>query len=91
MIGCGGVGLSAIQGAAIAGAAGSSRSTSLDAKLELARKFGATDTVNAKKGERSKQVQELTKGGVHYSFEAIGSRSPPSRRSGCCATAAPRP
>jgi len=44
----------------------------LDSKLELARKFGATDTVNAKKGDPVAQVKELTSGGVDFSFEAIG-------------------
>jgi S-(hydroxymethyl)glutathione dehydrogenase/alcohol dehydrogenase len=72
VIGCGGVGLSAVQGAAIAGAGRVIAIDMLDAKLELARKFGATDTVNAKKGDPVEQVRELTSGGVDYSFEAIG-------------------
>ena len=41
-------------------------------KLELARKFGATDVVDASGGDAVSQVQALTGGGVHYSFEAIG-------------------
>ena len=41
-------------------------------KLELARKFGATDVVDASAGDPVGQVKELTSGGVHYSFEAIG-------------------
>jgi len=72
VIGCGGVGLSCVNGAAIAGA---SRIIAVDAvasKLDLARKFGATDVVNAKEGDAVQQVQEMTGGGVHYSFEAIG-------------------
>lgn len=72
VIGCGGVGLSAINGAAIAGA---SRIIAVDmvaSKLELARKFGATDTVNAREVDAIEAVRELTGGGVHYSFEAIG-------------------
>jgi len=72
VIGCGGVGLSAVQGAAIAGAGRVIAVDMLDSKLELARKFGATDTVNAKKGDPVAQVKELTSGGVDYSFEAIG-------------------
>ena len=72
VIGCGGVGLSAVQGAAIAGAGRVIAIDMLDSKLELARKFGATDTVNAKKGDPVAQVKELTSGGVDYSFEAIG-------------------
>jgi S-(hydroxymethyl)glutathione dehydrogenase/alcohol dehydrogenase len=72
VIGCGGVGLSAINGAAIASAG---RIIAVDvhpSKLELARRFGATDTVDATKGDPVEQVKALTDGGVHYSFEAIG-------------------
>jgi len=72
VIGCGGVGLSCVNGAAIAGA---SRIIAIDAvpgKLDLARKFGATDVVNAKECDAVQTVLEMTGGGVHYSFEAIG-------------------
>ena len=72
VLGCGGVGLSAIQGANIAGAGRIIAVDMLDAKLELARRFGATDTVNAGTGDPVEQVVELTGGGVDYSFEAIG-------------------
>ena len=41
-------------------------------KLELARKFGATDVVNAAETDAIEAVKDLTDGGVHYSFEAIG-------------------
>ncbi|MEZ5262406.1 MAG: Zn-dependent alcohol dehydrogenase [Acidimicrobiales bacterium] len=72
VIGCGGIGLNAVQGAALAGA---SRIIAVDLnpmKLELAKTFGATDVVNGSDGDSVKQVRELTKGGVHYAFEAIG-------------------
>ncbi|MAT84743.1 MAG: alcohol dehydrogenase [Gammaproteobacteria bacterium] len=72
VIGCGGVGLSAINGAAIAGAARIIAVDMVPSKLELARKFGATDVVNAKDCDPVEAVRELTGGGVHYSFEAIG-------------------
>ena len=72
VIGCGGVGLSAINGAAIAGAARIIAVDMVPSKLELARKFGATDVVNAKQTDPVEAVRELTGGGVHYSFEAIG-------------------
>ena len=72
VIGCGGVGLSCINGAAIAGAGRIIAVDRVAAKLELARKFGATDTVDAGAGDVVQQVQELTGGGVQYSFEAIG-------------------
>jgi S-(hydroxymethyl)glutathione dehydrogenase / alcohol dehydrogenase len=72
VIGCGGVGLAAVNGAAIAGAG---RIIAIDmqgSKLNLAKEFGATDVVNPKDGDPVKQVMELTGGGVHHSFEAIG-------------------
>ena len=72
VIGCGGVGLSCINGAAIAGASRVIAVDMVPSKLELARKFGATDVVNAGEGDPIEQVKELTGGGVHYSFEAIG-------------------
>ena len=72
VIGCGGVGLSCINGAALAGAGKVIAVDKIPSKLELARKFGATDTVDASEGDPVEQVRELTGGGVHYSFEAIG-------------------
>ena len=72
VLGCGGVGLNAIQGAVIAGAG---RVIAVDTnpwKLELARTFGATDLVDAAAGDAVEQVGDLTDGGVEYSFEAIG-------------------
>ena len=75
VIGCGGVGLSCINGAALAGAARIIAVDMVPSKLELARKFGATDVVNAKEKDAVGEVIEMTQGGVHYSFEAIGLKS----------------
>jgi S-(hydroxymethyl)glutathione dehydrogenase/alcohol dehydrogenase len=72
VIGCGGVGLSCINGAAIAGAARIIAVDMVPSKLELARKFGATDVVNGRETDAIEAVKELSGGGVHYSFEAIG-------------------
>ncbi len=72
VIGAGGIGLSAINGAAIAGAGRIIAVDMVPSKLELARKFGATDVVNAKEKDVVGEIQEMTGGGVHYSFEAIG-------------------
>jgi len=72
VIGCGGIGLSCINGAAIAGAARIIAVDMVDSKLELARKFGATDVVNGSDGDAVQNVIEMTGGGVHYAFEAIG-------------------
>ncbi|AUI50970.1 zinc-binding dehydrogenase [Arthrobacter crystallopoietes] len=72
VLGCGGVGLNTIQGAALAGA---SRIIAVDlqpAKLDLAKKFGATDVVNAGDGDAVEAVRELTGGGVDFAFEVIG-------------------
>lgn len=75
VIGCGGIGLSAINGAALAGAARIIAVDMVPSKLELARKFGATDVIDASDGEAVGKVIEMTGGGVHYSFEAIGLKS----------------
>jgi S-(hydroxymethyl)glutathione dehydrogenase/alcohol dehydrogenase len=72
VIGCGGVGLAAIQGARIVGA---SRIIAVDTqpwKLELARKLGATDCVDAGAGDPVAAVQGLTGGGADFAFECIG-------------------
>ncbi len=72
VIGCGGIGLSAINGAAIAGAGRIIAIDRVPAKLDLALKFGATDQVDAVDINPVAAVRELTGGGVHYAFEAIG-------------------
>jgi S-(hydroxymethyl)glutathione dehydrogenase/alcohol dehydrogenase len=72
VIGCGGVGLSALQGAVIAGAGRIIAVDRIASKLDLAKRLGATDLVNASHGDPVAQVQEISGGGVHYSFEAIG-------------------
>ena len=72
VIGCGGIGLSAINGAAIAGASQIIAVDRIPAKLELAKSFGATDVVNASDGNPVEQVRQLVRGGVHHAFEAIG-------------------
>ena len=72
MIGCGGIGLSCINGAAIAGAGRIIAVDTVPSKLDLALKFGATDVVNAKQTDPVEAVRELTGGGAHYTFEAIG-------------------
>lgn len=75
VIGCGGIGLSAVNGAAIAGAERIIAIDTVASKLELARAMGATDTINASNVDVVAAVKELTGGGVPYSFEAIGSKA----------------
>jgi S-(hydroxymethyl)glutathione dehydrogenase / alcohol dehydrogenase len=72
VIGCGGVGLSAINGAAIAGAGRIIAIDTVAAKGNLAMEFGATDFIDASQTDAVKEVLEMTKGGVHHAFEAIG-------------------
>jgi NDMA-dependent alcohol dehydrogenase len=73
VFGTGGVGLNVVQGAALAGAERVVAVDLLDRKLEFARQFGATHTVNAAATDPVKAVRELTGGrGVDYAFEVIG-------------------
>ena len=72
VIGCGGIGLNAIQGAAIVGAGRIIAVDRSPSKLELAQTFGATDVVDASAVDPVGAVLELTGGGVDFSFEAIG-------------------
>ena len=72
VIGCGGVGLSAISGAALAGASRIIAIDIHDHKLELAKQFGATEGVNAASVDAVEAVLEMTGGGLDYSFEALG-------------------
>ena len=72
VIGCGGVGLSVVQGARLAGA---ERVVAVDIvleKLALALELGATDAVDGSQGDGVAQVRELT-GGVDHAFSAITS------------------
>ena len=73
VFGCGGVGLNAIQGAAIAGAELILAVDTMASKLEIAKKFGATATLLAKPGEDPlKEIKKLTGGGPEYAFECVG-------------------
>jgi S-(hydroxymethyl)glutathione dehydrogenase / alcohol dehydrogenase len=72
VFGCGGVGLSAIQGARIAGARMIIAVDVYDHKLQTACELGATHTVNAASSDPVATIREMTDGGVDYSFEAIG-------------------
>jgi S-(hydroxymethyl)glutathione dehydrogenase/alcohol dehydrogenase len=75
VFGAGGVGIAVIQGARLAGARQIIAVDIFDSKLETARHFGATDTVNAAKVEPVEEIRRITAGaGADYSFEAIGTR-----------------
>lgn len=73
IFGIGGVGVNAIQGAAIAGAAKIIACDVKDANLEIAKGFGATHTINTKDQDVEAIVKELTNGvGVHYAIDCSG-------------------
>jgi S-(hydroxymethyl)glutathione dehydrogenase / alcohol dehydrogenase len=72
VIGCGGVGLSCVQGARLAGAA---RIVACDVnpdKLEVAARLGATATVDARAGDPVAALREAVPEGFDYVFDAIG-------------------
>ncbi|MFN0089390.1 MAG: Zn-dependent alcohol dehydrogenase [Acidimicrobiales bacterium] len=72
VIGCGGVGLNVVQGARLAGAARIMAVDTSAEKLELARRFGATDLVLAA-DDPVAEVRRRSVGGVDHAFEAVGS------------------
>jgi S-(hydroxymethyl)glutathione dehydrogenase/alcohol dehydrogenase len=72
VIGCGGVGLSVVQGARLAGAERIIAVDLMQEKTELARALGATDTVLVDGNDLDAQVRELLPDGVDYAFDAIG-------------------
>jgi S-(hydroxymethyl)glutathione dehydrogenase/alcohol dehydrogenase len=74
VFGCGGVGLNVIQGAVLCGAATIIAVDLLDQKLEWAKQFGATHTVNPRTaGDAAEAVRSLTSGiGADFAFEVIG-------------------
>ena len=74
VVGCGGVGLNCVQGAALAGALPLVAIDVTDDKLEQARAFGATETVNAAIGDAAERVRALTDGrGFDIVMTAVGS------------------
>lgn len=84
VFGAGGVGLNAIQGCRIAGAAMIVAVDRADSKLELARLFGATHTVNASSDENLvKTLKKLTGGGADYAFECVGLGAVVEQAYGC--------
>jgi alcohol dehydrogenase len=72
IVGLGGVGLSALLGARVAGAR---RIIAVDVnpqKLRFAEELGATDTFDARDPEVVNQIKSATGGGVEYAFETAG-------------------
>jgi Zn-dependent alcohol dehydrogenase len=73
VVGLGGVGLNTLFGAQVAGASQVVAIDIHDDKLDLAKKLGATDVVNAKDPDAVQKVKDLTSGGVDFGFEMAGS------------------
>lgn len=72
VIGCGGIGLAAVNAARIAGAGRIVAVDPMPEKRALAMKMGATDVVDAKGENTLEAIRELTAGGPHYTIEAAG-------------------
>jgi Zn-dependent alcohol dehydrogenase len=72
VFGAGGIGLCAISAAAIVDANPVIAVDVADAKLEFARRFGATHTINAKEVDAVQAIKDLTGGGADYAIDAIG-------------------
>lgn len=71
VFGCGGVGLNVVQGAAIAGAEKIIAIDTQQAKLDMAKAFGATDGLLAN-DDLVKTLKKMTGGGPDYAFECVG-------------------
>jgi S-(hydroxymethyl)glutathione dehydrogenase/alcohol dehydrogenase len=75
VIGCGGVGMSIIQGARLAGAA-TIVAIDLDPrKLARALRFGATHTIAASTADPLSDIRSITGLGVDFAFEAVGKKA----------------
>ena len=73
VFGCGGVGLSIVQGARIGGARQIIAVDQFESKLAMAKELGATHVVNAAQGDPVKTIRSMTGGlGVDHAFEAVG-------------------
>jgi Zn-dependent alcohol dehydrogenase len=70
--GLGGVGISIIQGARLAGASKVIAVDPFAERRELSRNFGATDTIDPNDGDIVPKVMEITGIGVDYAFDAVG-------------------
>jgi S-(hydroxymethyl)glutathione dehydrogenase/alcohol dehydrogenase len=75
IVGCGGIGLAALQGAKLCGAAPIIAVDISPEKLAVAQMLGATHVVNAREVDAVEAVKDITGGGADYSFEAIGTKA----------------
>ena len=75
VFGAGGVGLCALQAAALLEAYPVIAVDLADDKLEFAKEFGATHTVNASKVDPVEAIADITGGGADYVFDAVGAKA----------------
>ena len=75
IFGLGGVGLSAIMGAKLAGAFPIIGVDIVESKFPLARQLGATHTIDPRAEKSVEMIRDLTGGGVAYAFDAVGSEA----------------
>lgn len=73
VIGCGGIGLSIIQGCRLAGCHPIIAVDVIDSKLNFARQMGATDAINAREGSVIKGLRQLIPNRPDYVFDSVGS------------------
>lgn len=73
IFGAGGVGLCAVQGAALSGAADIILVDLIPEKLEVGEELGATQTVDARDDDALEQIRAASDGGVDYAFDIVGS------------------
>ena len=72
VVGCGGVGLSIVQGARISGARPIIAIDPVASKRELAQRLGATHSIDPRNGDVRRAIDEIVGAGVDYAFEALG-------------------
>ncbi|MEG3122872.1 Zn-dependent alcohol dehydrogenase [Sphingomonas sp. GB1N7] len=72
VVGCGGIGLAAVNAAKIAGAGKIIAIDPVASKRETAMKLGATHVVDAMSATATEEVVEISRGGVHHAIEAVG-------------------
>ncbi len=73
VIGCGGIGLSMIQGSKLSGCHPIIALDLVDGRLEIAGQLGATHTINSARVEATGAVHDLTGPGADYAFDSVGS------------------
>jgi alcohol dehydrogenase len=73
VVGLGGTGLAALMGAKAAGASKIIGIDLLQDKLDIAKQLGADEVYKADDPDILDNIHDFTKGGVHYSFECVGS------------------